>query len=64
MNMLELRLIMDNVARFGGYREKEILKDIVKIKLENNNEAHKVYVFYNSEGNCFKYDFRSHLIIG
>lgn len=64
MNMLELRLIFDNVARFGGYREKEILKDIVKIELEDNNDNHKVYVFYNSEEYYFKYDFKSHLIVG
>ena len=64
MNILELKLIMDNVARFGGYREKEILKDLVKIELEDNNEAHKVYVFYNSDEKYFKYDFKSHLIVG
>lgn len=64
MNILELRIIIDNVTRFGGYREKEILKDIIKIELEDNNEAHKVYVFYNSDENYFKYDFKSHLIVG
>ena len=64
MNMLELKLIIDNVARFGGYREKDILKDIIKIELEDNNEEHKVYVFYNSDEEYFKYDFKSHLIVG
>lgn len=64
MNILELRLIIENVLRFGGFREKEILKDIVKIELEDNNEDHKVYVFYNSDENYFKYDFKSHLIVG
>lgn len=64
MNLLELRLIIDNVARFGGYREKDILKDIIKIELKDNNEEHKVYVFYNSDEEYFKYDFKSHLIVG
>lgn len=64
MNMLELRLICDNVKRYGGFREKDIIKDIVKIELEDNNKEHKVYVFYNSEDNYFKYDFKSHKIVG
>lgn len=64
MNMLELKLIMENIFRFGGYREKEILKDIIKIELEDNNEEHKVYVFYNSDEEYFKYDFKTHLVVG
>ena len=63
MNMLELRLICDNVKMYGGFREKEILKDIIRIELEDNNDDHKVYVFYNSNS-YFKYDFKSHLIVG
>ena len=64
MNMLELRLICDNVKMYGGFREKEILKDIIKIELEDNNDNYKVYVFYNSDENYFKYDFKSHKIVG
>ena len=64
MNMLELRLICDNVKMYGGFREKEILKDIIRIELEDNNNIHKVYVFYNSDENYFKYDFKSHKIVG
>ena len=64
MNMLELRLICDNVKMYGGFIEKEILKDINKIELEDNNKEHKVYTFYDSEDNYFKYDFKSHKIVG
>lgn len=64
MNMLELRLICDNVKRYGGFREKDIIKDINKIELEDNNKEHKVYKFYDSEDNYFKYDFKSHKIVG
>ena len=64
INMLELRLIVDNVKRFGGYREKTILKNLLVIELEDNNENHKVYVFRDSQENYFKYDFKTHLIVG
>lgn len=64
MNILELRLICDNVKMYGGFREKEILKDIIRIELEDNNDNYKVYVFYNSNENYFKYDFKSHKIVG
>lgn len=64
MNILELRLIIENVKLYGGYREKEILKDIVKIELDYYNDKHKVYVFYNSDEKYFKYDFKSHKIVG
>lgn len=51
MNLLYLLVVM-------------ILKDIIKIELEDNNVNHKVYVFYNSNMNYFKYDFKTHLIVG
>ena len=64
MNILELRLIIENVKLYGGFREKEILKDIQVIELEDNNENHKVYVFRDSQENYFKYDFKTHKIVG
>lgn len=64
MNILELRLIVDNVKRFGGYREKTILDNLLVIELEDNNENHKVYVFRDNENSYFKYDFRTHTIVG
>lgn len=64
MNILELRLIVDNVKRFGGYREKTILDNLLVIELEDNNENHKVYVFRDNENSYFKYDFKTHLIVG
>lgn len=62
--MLEVRIIMDNVKRYGGFREKEILKDLVKIEIVMDDERHKVYKFENKEGFYFEYDFKSHLIVG
>lgn len=64
INMLELRLIVDNVKRFGGYREKTILDNLLVIELEDNNENHKVYVFRDNENSYFKYDFKTHKIVG
>lgn len=62
MNMLEIRLIIDNIKKFGGYREQEILKDLVKIEIVMNDEKYKVYRFENKEGYSFEYDFKSHII--
>lgn len=64
MNILELRLIIDNVKRFAGYREKEVIKDIVKIEIIMDTEEHRVYRFTNTEENYFDYDFKTHLIVG
>lgn len=64
MNILELRLIIDNVKRLAGYREKEVLKDIVKIEIIMNTEEHRIYRFTNTEENYFEYDFKTHLIVG
>lgn len=64
INMLELRLICDNIKRFGGFREKDILEDLVSIELKMNTEEHKVYRFMNSEDRYFEYDFKSHKIVG
>ena len=62
MDMFELRLICDNVKRFGGFREKEILKEFIKIELIRNDEDYKIYHFEDKNGNYFEYDFRSHRI--
>lgn len=62
MNMLKVRLIMDNINRIGGYREKEVLKNLVKIELVINNEHYEVYHFEDENGNYFEYDFKSHRI--
>lgn len=62
MDMLKIRLIVDNIKRYGGYREKEVLKELVKIELIMNNEDYEVYHFENKNGNYFEYDFKSHRI--
>lgn len=64
MNMLELRLICDNIARYGGYREKDVLKNLVKVEVIMHTEEHKVYRFATEEGNSFEYDFKTHRIVG
>ena len=38
-------------------------KELV-IELEDNTENHKVYVFRDSQENYFKYDFKTHKIVG
>lgn len=63
MSMLEVRLIIDNVVRYGGFREKDILDHLLKVELIQNDDEHKVYRFTN-EISYFDYDFRSHLIVG
>ena len=62
MDMLKLRIITDNIKRMGGYREKEILKNLVKIELVMNNDSYEVYHFEDIDGNYFEYDFKSHRI--
>ena len=62
MDMLKVRLIMDNIKRYGGYREKEVLKELVKIELIMNNEDYEVYNFEDKNGNYFEYDFKSQRI--
>lgn len=62
MEMLKIRLIVDNIKRYGGYREKEVLKNLVKIELIINNEDYEVYHFEDKNGNYFEYDFKSQRI--
>lgn len=64
MNMLEVRLIIDNIKKFGGFREKNILEHLQKIEITMENDLHKVYTFTNKEGQHFDYDFKTHLIVG
>lgn len=62
VNNLEIRIITDNILRFGGFREKEVLKDLVKIELIESKEDYKIYHFEDKNGNYFEYDFKSHRI--
>lgn len=62
INNLEVRLITDNIYRMGDYREKEILKSLVKIELLRNDDNYKIYHFEDKEGNYFEYNFRYHTI--
>ena len=64
MNILELRLIVNNVKRFGGFREQEIIKNLVKVELIQDDKEHKVYKLYNKNNEFFKYDFITHKIVG
>lgn len=64
MNVLELRLIVDNIKRYGGFREKDIIKNLVKVELIQNDEKYKVYKFYNKNNEFFEYEFRTHRVIG
>ena len=61
MNMLEIRLIVDNIKRYGGYREKEVLKDLIKIELIRNDSEYKIYRFESNNGS-FEYNFKTHTI--
>ncbi len=61
MNLLEIRLIIDNINRYGGYREKEVLKDLIKIELIRNDANYKIYKFEN-KNNSFEYNFITHTI--
>jgi hypothetical protein len=62
MEILKIRLIVDNVKRYGGFREKEVLKELVKIELIMSDENYEVYHFENKNGDYFEYDFKSHRI--
>ena len=62
MNMLEVRIITDNIKRLGGFREKEVIKNLTKIELIRDDKEYKIYHFEDSEGNYFEYDFRSQRI--
>lgn len=62
MNVLKIRIIFDNIERFGGFREKEVLKRLTKIELIMNDENYEVYHFENANGDYFEYDFKSHRI--
>ena len=61
INMLEVRLIVDNIKRIGGYREKDVLKNLIKIELIRNDDDYKIYRF-ESESNSFEYNFKTHTI--
>jgi len=61
VNLLEIRLIIDNINRYGGYREKEVLKDLIKIELIRNDANYKIYKFEN-KNNSFEYNFITHTI--
>lgn len=62
MEMLKIHLIVENIKKYGGFREKEVLKELVKIELTMNNEDYEVYHFEDKNGNYFEYDFKSHRV--
>lgn len=62
INNLEVRLITDNIYKMGGYREKEVLKTLVKIELIRNDDDYKIYHFEDINGNYFEYNFKTHTI--
>ena len=64
MNMLEVRLIVDNIKKFGEKKKKNILEHLQKIEITMENDLHKIYTFTNNEGQHFDYDFKTHLIVG
>ena len=64
MSIFELRLIVDRVNWVGGFREQEIVKNLVKVELIQDDKEHKVYKLYNKGDEFFKYDFRTHKIVG
>lgn len=61
INMLELGLIVDNIKRFGGYREKEVLNELIKIELIRNDNDYKIYRF-ESNNSSFEYNYKTHTI--
>lgn len=60
----EIKKMLDYVARFGGYREKEIVKDIESIIITMNTEEHKVYRITDKNGYSFEYDLITNKIVG
>lgn len=62
INNLEVRLITDNIFRIGGYRELEVLKNLVKIELVQNDDNYKIYHFEDKDGAYFEYNYRTHTI--
>ena len=60
----EIKKMLDYVARFGGYREKEIVKDIETITIEMNTKEHKVFRVTNKDGYSFEYDVITNKIVG
>ena len=64
MSIFELRLIVDKINWVGDFREQEIVKNLVKVELIQDDEEHKVYKFYNKDDEFFKYDFKTHKIVG
>lgn len=62
MNLLKIHLIVDNIKRYGGFREKEVLKELIKIELIIKNDDYEVYHFENKNGDYFEYDFKSHRV--
>lgn len=61
INMLEVRLILDNIKRIGGYREKDVLKNLIKIELIRNDDDYKIYRF-ESNNSSFEYNYKAHTI--
>ena len=61
INMLEVRLIVDNIKRFGGFREKEVLNELIKIELTQNDDNYKIYRF-ESNNSSFEYNYKTHTI--
>ena len=62
MNLLKIHLIVDNIKRYGGFREKEVLKELIKIELIIKNDDYEVYHFENKNEDYFEYDFKSHRV--
>lgn len=45
--------LLNYIKKIAGYREKEILKNLYKLELKQNNDNYFIIYFYNKDGNYF-----------
>ena len=64
LNFTELQEIKNYVELYGGFREKNVLNNLIAIELEQNDLKHKVYNFYGNEEIGFKFDIKTKKIVG
>ena len=60
----DIKLMLDYINRFGGYREKDIIKNVKSITIIMDTEEHRVYKIESLEGNTFEYDVITNKIVG
>lgn len=64
MNLKDIEEIIKEINKNGGYREKDILNNLIAIMLYMNTKEYKVYRFSSSDLTYFDYDFVNKKIVG